>query len=192
MSEAVELTLEDLFSRTTEDLFQKAAEEDRLPTGKYITKISRSKIVKNGPDDEYNPDREIVLLSLDFYAEDGKTKVGSKLQGVSWEPRYTASDRLDGASKRYVELARLSGAEDVNNPGQVLSALGKMAFMTRIRETFIVEPDDLHATHLERDPNDSGQVWITLRPEEVEEHAHYVSFGYTPKALVDRFFPIKD
>jgi len=190
MTDATEIGMDELFSATTDELFKATVEEKVIKTGTYITRVAGYTRRRNADDAEYNPGRATASLNLVFFEEDGKTMVGNTFCSVSWEARYTANGKIDPQARRFVELYTATGAPE-KNPGSVLEASLKIAFMSRVRETYVVSPDDLHSTHAGKVRADGKDSWVVLQPDDDEEREHYISLGYEPRTMVDRFFPIR-
>lgn len=191
MSEATELTLEDLHNATSSELTAAAAAESRIKSGSYLAKATKVFLRRNADDADFDAGRATANFALQLYEADATTKVGQLYLKASWEPRYNKADKLDNPSKRFTELRKALGVT-TNNPADVVEAAQQQMFGVRVRETVQVSSDDLHDIHADKAPTADGMVWVDIRADDdTDVFEHYSDLGYESKSMIDRVFKAK-
>lgn len=187
MSEATELTMEDLHNATSAEVAAAAAAEDRIPAGNYLAKTTAVFAKRNPDDAEYNAGRSVASLAVELLdPNDPTSRIGKTFLQVSWEPRYNQSGKLDNAARRYTELQKALGIS--GNPGEVLEAAKQQLFSIKVRESFKVPAEDLHESHLDARPGNDGEYWVNIPAGADDVYAHYADLGYDGRVMIDRVF----
>lgn len=191
MSEAQELSIEDLHNATSSELTRAAAAEARIKSGNYLAIATKVFLRRNPDDAEFDAGRATANFALQLYESDATTKVGQIYLKASWEPRYNRADKLDNPSKRFSELRKALGITS-NNPVDVVDAAYQQMFGVRVRETAQVSSDDLHNVHIDKRPGPDGMVWVDIKADhDSEVFEHYSDLGYETKSIIDRVFKAK-
>lgn len=193
-------SLDELHEQTTKQLMAAYTEENMTYSGSYLTQVRSITEKRNADDAEYDAGRQVYNLAVTYLdVDDPTTRCGTGFIKASPELRYTASGRLDNASKRFAELAKavLSSVEfkqllqGTLTAAQVFEKVQQSMFMTKVRESYMVTEDELHSSHANARINPFGDAWVTLAEEDTDERDHYLSLGLEPKIMVDRIYKVK-
>lgn len=184
-----ELNLAELHNVTSEEMYQEALADSRIPSGDYVgsVKVVYGRTVSDTS--EFNPGREYASLFIELYNKDDvSTKEGSLYTKVSWDKRLTRSGKLDNQSKHWLELMRAVGASPKDSIPEILNKAQQTMFNISVEETFRVMPDDVLPEHQKFVYSDAiSEAWIRLEPDEDAAFDYYVNIGLEPMTTVRRY-----
>ena len=184
--------LDELHASTSKELMSAYIEENSVYSGSYLTKVRNIYDEVKADDAEFDAGRRVVNLAVSYFDKgDPSIKCGTGFIKTSPELRRTERGQIDQAASRYAELARalrLSGED----PEEVYEQATTQMFLTKVAEKYVVPGNDLHDSHSDAkvDPR-TGDAWVTLEREDVDEREYYQSLGLEPKIMVGRISRVK-
>lgn len=190
MAEYEEITLADLQDDDTAALLEEVANEDVIKSGRYLAKVRRIYLRQNADDADFDAGRQVASMNIQLYEQDGITEVGRTYVKVSHQARHTRTGRIDGKTRLFAKLAQALGLGGDATAADVYEAAQQQMFGVTVQETYVVSADDLYPDHSDRQPNERGDVWVSLDADDDEARKHYVSAGYEARVQVRNILPI--
>lgn len=191
MSEAIELSIDELHATNSEELVREVNEANRVKAGRYLAKVDSYKAIRRGLDDPYNPGRAEAQLTINLYSPEDPTARKGRVSFVtmSWESKATPWGGPDQQSRDWVAFLRAVDAAPQDTPGEVLEAGKQRYFVVDVELKVNAPADALHPDHLSLLKEGRDKAYVTVTTDEQIEH--YESEGLEPKPRVVRFSRVK-
>ena len=189
MSTNETMGMDELHSMTTEDLFRESATENSIRTGTYLAQLTDYNGFRNDPENEWNPNRFMIMLTIQLVEETG-TRMGTPLTArVSPEVKKIQTRRgeiLDNAARLYKALVD-AVAPGNKNVGEVMDKAKATLFKVSVAEQYVVpEEVELHDPDTYRTPG--RDTWVTIDADADEARNYYAEQGLDPRTTIRRFY----